>query len=155
MKKFVAFLLFMNIVCSAASLGEVGASREECVLARTLQEWLDIEVTTDGQNLKFSGEKAKLEAAVVKLRDFDKIRREFLPVNQGAAAIKSVAKPLESWEECLAVLSINPALVRLFNLQGTTDDAGKQLMIPAGDDFNGPVARLYVDTPIKNSVFFK
>ncbi len=155
MKKLVAFLLFMNIVCSAASLGDMGASREECVLARTLSEWFGVEVTTDGQNLKFSGEKAKLEAAVVKLRDFDQIRREFLPVNQGAAAIKSVAKPLESWEECLAVLNINPALVRLFNLQGTTDDAGKQLMIPAGEDFNGPVAKLYVDTLIKNSVFFK
>lgn len=156
MRKIIALLLFINLVCSAASsLGEATHDREECVLARTLSDWLGIEVTTDGPNLRFSGAKDKLEAAVVKLRDFDQVRREFLPISKEAGTIKSVLRPLGSWEECFAVLGINPASVRLFNLQGTADEAGIQLMIPAGDDFNGPVAKLYIDTIIKNSIFFK
>lgn len=156
MRKIIAFLLFINLACSAASsLGEAVRDREECVLARTLELWLDVEVTADGPNLKFSGTKDKLEAAVVKLRDFDKIREQFLPISKKSCTIRSTPKPLQSWEECFAVLGINPEAVRLFNIHGTTDEAGIQLMIPAGDDFNGPVAQLYIDTIIKNSVFCK
>ena len=155
MIKFIALFLFINIICSAASVAHVPVAPDECVLARSLSQWLGVKVTIDGQNLRFSEEQTKLAAAIAKLRDFDQIRREFLPVNHGAAAIRSVAKPLGSWEECFGILGIDPTSVLLFNLQGTKDIAGEQLMIPAGDDFNGSVADLYVKALMKNSIFFK
>lgn len=155
MSRFIALLLCMNIVCSAASLEQAPVAPDECVLARSLSQWLEIKVVVEGQNLRFIGQKAKLAGAIAKLRDFDQVRKEFLSINPNASEIRSVAKPLESWEECFTVLGINPASVRLFNIQGTKDNAGKQLMIPAGDDFNGSVADLYVKALIKNSIFFK
>ena len=48
MGKIIAFLLCINIVCSAASLEHEPVAPDECVLARSLSQWLGVNVIVEG-----------------------------------------------------------------------------------------------------------
>lgn len=112
----------------------------------------DFEIVDD--NLVITGTQEELNDVLNRLNDFDKLRKEIIPISSERAKTKGYqSNKFKSWKDCLDCLGVGQEKFSNFAI-GNQVDENTSLRIDYNSDFNRSIADLYVQELKKLSPFF-